>query len=86
VSNINPAYTPAIPLENLTVAEVYRAIRTSYAIFSPIVRHNTSSDLAGPIIQRIENSIDRELDELTVKQLIEMKVEQQQPVKISAAQ
>ena len=76
VNDVGYAYSPAIPLENLTVAEAYQAIRTSYATFSPIVRHNAHTDLAAPIIQRIENSVQRELGELTIKQLIEIEADQ----------
>lgn len=76
VKNSVAAYAPAVPLENLTVSEAYQAIRTSYAIFSPIVRHNTHADLASPIIDRIERSIEQELGELTVKQIIENSTEQ----------
>lgn len=79
------AYSPSVPLENLTVSEVYQKIRTSYATFSPIVRHNAQTDLASPILSRIEQSIEKELGELTVKQLIEMSTDQQQPVDFVAA-
>jgi len=71
------AYCPSVPLENLTVSEVYQKIRTSYDTISPILRHNVRIDIASPILERIEQSIQKELGELTVKQLIEMDTEQQ---------
>ncbi len=85
VGSLKPTYTPAIPLENLTVLEAYQAIRTSYASYSPIVRHNTHTDLATPVIQRIEKSIEDELGELTIKQLIKAKIDQQ-PINFVVAQ
>ncbi len=72
VDGIYPAYTPAMPFESLTVNEAYQAIRTSHAIFSPI-RQTLPGDLIKPIIERIEHSVQRELDELTIKQLIQGK-------------
>ena len=85
-NNKQAAYSPAVPLENLTVAEAYQAIRASYAIFSPILRHNAQSDSIALIIQRVESSIQNELGELTVKQLIEMNEDQKELVNIAAAQ
>lgn len=86
VENIKAAYTPAIPLENLSVFEAFQAIRTSYAIFSPIVRHNTDNDLASPILQRIEGCIEQELGELTIKDLIKMQSDQELSINFIATQ
>ena len=67
-----PAYLPATPLENLTIADAYLALRSSHAIFSPISMTHSRSDMASPILKRIESSIQQELGELTIKELIEM--------------
>ena len=72
VVSIEPAYLPATPLENLTVADAYMALRSSHAIFSPISLTNARSDMASPIIKRIEDSVHAELGELTIKELIEV--------------
>ncbi|MDW3094417.1 MAG: YihY/virulence factor BrkB family protein [Gammaproteobacteria bacterium] len=72
VNAASSAYLPAVPLENLTVSEAYSAIRTSYAIFSPVVMHNISTDMALPIVDRVESSISRELGDLTIKQIVDM--------------
>mgnify|MGYP006073796567 CR=1 FL=1 len=66
------SYLPATPLENLTVSEAYLAIRSSYAIFSPVQMYNADTDMALPIINRVESSIERELGDLTIKQVLEM--------------
>ena len=72
VNSTTSAYLPATPLENLTVSEAYAAIRTSHAIYSPIVMHNINTDMALPIIDRVEDSISHELGDLTIKEIIEM--------------
>ncbi len=73
VNSISSAYLPATPLENLTVAEAYAAIRTSYAVFSPVVmHHDVNGDMALSIVDRVEDSIDRELGDLAIKQIIQM--------------
>ena len=85
IDKSSSAYSPAVPFEVLTVSEAYQAIRGSYAIFSPIVRHNTDIDLASPIIKRIEKSVNKELGELTIKQVIEMNGEQGSSVNLAMA-
>lgn len=72
VVSIEPAYLPATPLENLTVADAYIALRSSHAIFSPISMIHSRSDMALPILKRVEESIQKELGSLTIKELIEM--------------
>ncbi len=72
VVSIEPAYLPATPLENLTVADAYIALRSSHAIFSPISMIHSRSDMALPILKRVEESIQKELGALTIKELIEM--------------
>lgn len=79
------AYLPATPLEDLTVSEAYSAIRHSYAIFSPIVMHNTETDMAMRIIDRVESSIERELGDLTIKQVIEMNAGKAENLNIAMA-
>ncbi len=85
VNAASSAYLPAIPLEDLTVSEAYSAIRTSYAIFSPVVMHNTSTDMALPIIDRVEDSIVRELGDLTIKQVIDMNAQKSENLTIAMA-
>lgn len=69
------AYLPALPLENLTVADAYASIRNSFAVTSSIktVGNNNAVD---SIMQRIENSIQHELGELTVKELVMLYAEE----------
>ena len=85
VNAASSAYLPAIPLEDLTVSEAYSAIRTSYAIFSPVVMHNISTDMALPIIDRVEGSIARELGDLTIKQIIDMNANKSENLTIAMA-
>lgn len=85
VNAASSAYLPAVPLENLTVSEAYSAIRTSYAIFSPVVMHNISTDMALPIIDRVEGSISRELGDLTIKQIIDMNIDKSENLTIAMA-
>ena len=66
----NLAYLPALPLEDLKVSEAYAAIRNCYALSSTISLGRANEDLAKSILQRIEKSIQRELGDLTVKELI----------------
>ena len=80
------SYLPATPLENLTVSEAYSAIRHSYAIFSPVHMHNTDTDMALRIINRIESSIERELGELTIKEVIEMNATKAENLNIAVAE
>jgi membrane protein len=86
VGVLSSSYLPATPLENLTVSEAYSAIRHSYAIFSPVHMHNTGADMALPIINRVENSIERELGDLTIKQVIEMNVSKSENLNIAIAE
>ena len=72
VVSTEPAYLPATPLENLTVADAYMALRSSHAIFSPLSMSHARCDMALPILERIENSVHDELGKLTIKELIEM--------------
>ena len=80
------SYLPATPLENLTVSEAYSAIRNSYAIFSPVHMYNTDTDMALSIIDRVEASIERELGDLTIKQVLEMNAEQSENLKMTMAE
>ena len=63
---------PALPLESLKVAEAYNAIRNCYALSTPISIGRANEDLANSILQRIEHSVERELGDLTVKELISL--------------
>ncbi len=66
------AYLPATPMEDLTVSEAYSAIRSCYAVFAPVVLHNSDTDMAQSIIDRVESAIERELGDLTIKQVLQM--------------
>jgi membrane protein len=80
------SYLPATPLENLTVSEAYLAIRSSYAIFSPVHMYNADTDMALPIIDRVESSIERELGDLTIKQVLEMNAIKAENLNIAMAE
>ncbi len=84
-SSSSSLYLPATPLENLTVSEAYSEIRHSYAIFSPVVMHNADTDMALPIIDRVEDSIERELGNLTIKEVIEMNASKAENLNIAMA-
>ena len=71
VDSAQTTYLPATPLEDLTVAEVYARLRSSYAMCSPISFRNLSADMASPIMVRIERSVQNELADLTIKALLE---------------
>ena len=70
------AYLPAVPLEDLTVADAYAAIRNCYAVASSTAASGLNNDVVDSVLQRIERSIQRELGELTVKELIVLYAEQ----------
>lgn len=70
------AYLPAVPLEDLTVAEAYAAIRNCYAVASSTAASGLNNNVVDSVLQRIERSIQRELGELTVKELIILYAEQ----------
>lgn len=63
------AYLPAMPLEDLTVADAYSAIRNCYAVMSSSMTLG-NNDVVDSVMQRIENSIQVELGQLTVKELV----------------
>ena len=86
VNAASSLYLPSTPLENLTVLEAYSAIRQSYAIYSPVVMHNAETDMALSIIDRVESSIERELGDLTIKQVIEMNVSKSENLIIALAE
>ena len=86
VNEASSLYLPSTPLENLTVLEAYSAIRQSYAIYSPVVMHNAETDMALSIIDRVESSIERELCDLTIKQVIEMNVSKSENLIIALAE
>ena len=86
VNAASSLYLPSTPLENLTVLEAYSAIRQSYAIYSPVVMHNAETDMALSIIDRVESSIERELCDLTIKQVIEMNVSKSENLIIALAE
>ncbi|MFK7795485.1 MAG: YihY/virulence factor BrkB family protein [Gammaproteobacteria bacterium] len=86
VSSLPLSYLPATPLENLTVSEAYSIVRNSHAVFSPVVIHNADTDMALPIIDRVEGSIGRELGELTVKQIIEMNTSKSEKLNTALAE
>lgn len=70
------AYLPAVPLEDLTVADAYAAIRNCYAAASSTAASGLNNNAVDSVLQRIERSIQRELGELTVKELIVLYAEQ----------
>lgn len=70
------AYLPAVPLEDLTVADAYAAIRNCYAVASSTAASGLNNNVVDSVLQRIERSIQRELGELTVKELIVLYAEQ----------
>ncbi|MFK8027883.1 MAG: YhjD/YihY/BrkB family envelope integrity protein [Gammaproteobacteria bacterium] len=80
------SYLPATPLENLTVSEAYSAIRCSYAIFSPVAMHNADTDMALHIVDRVEGSIERELGDLTIKEVIEMNADKADNLNMAMAE
>ena len=68
------SYLPAVPLENLTVAEAYSSIRNCYAVaLSTAVLE--SNNVVDAVMQRIENSIEGELGKLTIKELVMQQTE-----------
>ena len=75
LDSVKQAYLPAMPLENLTVAEAYSAIRNCYAVMSSNVILG-DNDVVDSVMQRIENSIQIELGQLTVKELVMLYSEQ----------
>ena len=75
VESVKQAYLPALPLENLTVADAYAAIRNSYAVTSSI-KTIGNNNVVDSIMQRIENSIQHELGGLTVKELVMLYAEE----------
>lgn len=79
------SYLPATPLENLTVSEAYSAVRHSYAIYSPVHMHNSDTDMALRIVDRVENSIERELGDLTIKEVIEMNASKSENLNVALA-
>ena len=80
------SYLPATPLENLTVSEAYSAVRHSYAVFSPVHMYNADTDMALRIIDRVESSIERELGDLTIKQVIEMNASKSENLNVALAE
>lgn len=74
LDTVKPAYLPAMPLENLTVAEAYSSIRNCYAVTSSVAV--MSNNIVDSVMQRIENSIQSELGELTIKELVMLYTEQ----------
>ena len=65
------AYLPSVPLENLTVNEAYAAIRNCCSITTPLYFVKRENDIALSLLERIEQSVQTELNELTVKEIIE---------------
>jgi membrane protein len=86
VDESSSSYLPATPLEDLTVSEAYSAIRHSYAIFSPVHLHNGDTDMALRIIDRVESVIERELGDLTIKEVIEMNAGKAENLNIAMAE
>ena len=77
IENIDPTYLPALPLENLTVVDAYKIIRgcntaSSAHHFENQMGHQLDphQDIAHSLLERIEDSTQQELSELTVKELI----------------
>ena len=72
VESVKQSYLPAVPLEELKVAEAYAAIRNCYSLNAPVTIVSAHDDLAASVLKRIEHSIQSELGEVTVKELIEL--------------
>lgn len=65
----NSTYLPAVPLENLSVIEVYNIIRCNQS-GTENKPPEEQTDLADSLLNRIEHSTRDELADLTIKQLI----------------
>ena len=64
-------YIPSTPLEELTVAKAYSALRNNHAIFSSVTfQLAEKDDMAKLILQRIESAVENELGTLTIKDLV----------------
>ena len=75
LDSVKQAYLPAMPLEDLTVTQAYSAIRNCYAVMSSSMTLG-NNDVVDSVMQRIENSIQDELGQLTVKELVMLYAEQ----------
>ena len=70
VESTKQSYLPAVPLEDLKVTEAYVAIRNCYALGSQLTIASAQDDLASSVLKRIEHSIQSELGDVTIKELI----------------
>ena len=64
-------YIPSTPLEQLTVAGAYTALRNSHAIFSSVSFNlPNKGNVARNVLERIEKAVDSELGSMTIKDLV----------------
>ena len=70
VENSKEAYLPAVPLENLLVSDVYKIVRCNCDVNAQVALCNKDKNLISNVLSKIEQSMQNELGDLTIKQLV----------------
>lgn len=70
VNGVSHTYLPAVPLEDLLVKDVYEAIRSCTGNYRQIEVSRSSRNLAFDLLAEIEDTVNQQLNDLSVKQLL----------------